>query len=146
VYNALSPLIRACTKITISITAKIIANVIKSPVFSTIAKAKIKNIELNKIDSGNKRDVKTKASVILAWPLKNKDIKWINPVPANQKIVIPIILVILLVAAIVNNLIDNPYPDYPGWLIALMGISPLIIITVSSFILMKIKGNEEGKK
>jgi len=62
------------------------------------------------------------------------------------KIIIPIILVILLVAAIVNNVINNPYPDYPGWLIVLMGVSPLIIITVSSFILMKIKGNKESEQ
>jgi NSS family neurotransmitter:Na+ symporter len=61
------------------------------------------------------------------------------------KIIIPIILVILLVAAIVNNVINNPYPEYPGWLIVLMGISPLLIILVASFILMKIKGNREGK-
>ena len=59
------------------------------------------------------------------------------------KYVIPIILSILLVFSIIHNLIDNPYPDYPGWLIVLAGISPLIIITILSFVLMKIKGNKE---
>ena len=58
------------------------------------------------------------------------------------KIVIPIILAILLIVAIINNVINNPYPDYPGWLIVLMGISPLLIITVLSFVLMKIKGKK----
>jgi len=58
------------------------------------------------------------------------------------KFIIPGILAILLVVAIVNNVINNPYPAYPGWLIVLMGISPLLIITVLSFVLMKIKGKE----
>ncbi|UCF50307.1 MAG: sodium-dependent transporter [Thermoplasmatales archaeon] len=61
------------------------------------------------------------------------------------KAIIPIILVILLVVAIINNVINNPYPDYPGWLIVLMGVSPLLIITVSSFVLMKIKGKKEDE-
>ncbi len=60
------------------------------------------------------------------------------------KFIIPGILAILLAFAIVNNVINNPYPAYliPGWLIVLMGISPLLIITVLSFVLMKIKGKE----
>ncbi|KYK29804.1 hypothetical protein AYK20_00275 [Thermoplasmatales archaeon SG8-52-1] len=62
------------------------------------------------------------------------------------KIIIPIILVIVLVAAIINNVINNPYPDYPSWLIVVMGIAPLISIVGASFILMKIKGNKEGKQ
>jgi hypothetical protein len=52
-------------------------------------------------------------------------------------------LSILLIITIVNNLVNNPYPDYPGWLIVLMGIVPLLIITVLSFILMRIKGKKE---
>ena len=62
------------------------------------------------------------------------------------KFIIPSILAILLAAAIVNNVINNPYPSYPGWLIVLMGIAPLLIITVISFVLMKIKGKKEGKE
>jgi NSS family neurotransmitter:Na+ symporter len=59
------------------------------------------------------------------------------------KYIIPIILSILLIITIVNNLVNNPYPDYPGWLIVLTGILPLLIITVLSFILMRIKGKKE---
>ena len=59
------------------------------------------------------------------------------------KYIIPIILVILLIMAIINNVVSNPYPDYPAWLIVAMGIAPLLIITVISFVLMKIKGNKE---
>ncbi len=62
------------------------------------------------------------------------------------KFIIPGILTILLVVAIVNNVINNPYPDYPGWLIVLMGITPLLIITVISFVLMKIKGKKEDEQ
>jgi len=60
------------------------------------------------------------------------------------KFVIPAILTILLVVAIINNVINNPYPGYPGWLIVLTGIAPLLIITVLSFVLMKIKGKKEA--
>jgi len=59
------------------------------------------------------------------------------------KYIIPMILIFLLVFTIIQNVTNNPYPDYPGWLIFLMGISPLLIITVASFILMKIKGKKE---
>lgn len=62
------------------------------------------------------------------------------------KFIIPGILTILLVVSIVNNVINNPYPDYPGWLIVLMGITPLLIITVISFVLMKIKGKKEDEQ
>jgi NSS family neurotransmitter:Na+ symporter len=56
------------------------------------------------------------------------------------KYVIPTILTILLAFAIIHNVVNNPYPEYPGWLIFLAGILPLIIIVSLSFILMKIKG------
>jgi len=62
------------------------------------------------------------------------------------KFIIPGILIILLAVSIVNNVINNPYPSYPGWLIVLMGISPLLIITVLSFVLMKIKGTKEDEE
>ena len=59
------------------------------------------------------------------------------------KYIIPLILIFLLVFTIIKNVTENPYPDYPGWLIVLMGIAPLLIITGVSFILMKIKGSKE---
>jgi NSS family neurotransmitter:Na+ symporter len=62
------------------------------------------------------------------------------------KIIIPAILILLLVVAIINNVTNNPYPDYPGWLVVLFGIGPLLTITILSFILMKIKGNAEVSK
>ena len=58
------------------------------------------------------------------------------------KFVIPAILIILLIMAIINNVINNPYPSYPGWLVVLFGIGPLLLIIGLSFILMKIKGRE----
>ena len=60
------------------------------------------------------------------------------------KYIIPAILIILLIAAIIKNLLDNPYPSYPGWIVILAGVAPLLIITVLSFVLMKIKGNKEA--
>ncbi|MCK5635872.1 MAG: sodium-dependent transporter [Thermoplasmatales archaeon] len=62
------------------------------------------------------------------------------------KYIIPLILIILLIAAVIKNLIDNPYPDFPSWIVILAGIAPLLIITVLSFILMKIKGNKEAEE
>jgi NSS family neurotransmitter:Na+ symporter len=58
------------------------------------------------------------------------------------KFVIPAILIILLIMAIINNVTNNPYPSYPGWLVVLFGMGPLLIIIGLSFILMKIKGKE----
>ena len=62
------------------------------------------------------------------------------------KYIIPLILIILLIAAIIKNLLDNPYPSYPGWIVILAGVAPLLIITVLSFVLMKIKGNKEAEE
>jgi NSS family neurotransmitter:Na+ symporter len=59
------------------------------------------------------------------------------------KAVIPLILIILLIVTIFNNIVNNPYPDYPAWLVAVTGILPLITIAGLSFILMKIRGKEE---
>ena len=56
------------------------------------------------------------------------------------KIIIPLILIILLIAAIVNNIVNNPYPEYPGWLVVVGGVTPIITITLLSFVLTKIKG------
>jgi NSS family neurotransmitter:Na+ symporter len=56
------------------------------------------------------------------------------------KYAIPLILIILLIMAVINNVTNNPYPSYPGWLVVLFGLGPLLIITGLSFILMKIKG------
>ena len=62
------------------------------------------------------------------------------------KFIVPGILIVLLAVSIVNNVTNNPYPGYPAWLIVLMGIAPLLIITIISFVLMKIKGAKEGEE
>ena len=62
------------------------------------------------------------------------------------KFIIPGLLAMLLIVSVVNNVINNPYPNYPGWLIVLMGIAPLLIITIISFVLMKIKGTKEDEE
>ena len=56
------------------------------------------------------------------------------------KFVIPAILIILLVASVVDNII-NPYMGYPWWIILIGGLAPVLFIFLLSFILMKIKGN-----
>jgi len=62
------------------------------------------------------------------------------------KYIIPIILIFLLFVTIIKNITENPYPNYPSWLIVLMGIVPLFIITGLSFVLMKIKSGKEVVK
>jgi NSS family neurotransmitter:Na+ symporter len=59
------------------------------------------------------------------------------------KYIIPAILCLLLFFTILQNLINNPYSDYPAWLVILIGFVPLMIITAVSFILMKIKVKKE---
>ena len=59
------------------------------------------------------------------------------------KYIIPSVLIVLLIVAIINNLISNPYSNYPLWLIVFMGILPLLIITIASILLMKIKNTKE---
>jgi NSS family neurotransmitter:Na+ symporter len=59
------------------------------------------------------------------------------------KFIIPLVLIILLIVTIFNNVVNNPYPEYPGWLVAVTGILPLLTITGLSFVLMKIKGKKE---
>jgi NSS family neurotransmitter:Na+ symporter len=53
------------------------------------------------------------------------------------KFIIPIILSILLIVAIIDNILNNPYPKYPVWLLIVFGIMPLLIITIASYFLMK---------
>ena len=50
--------------------------------------------------------------------------------------VIPVVLIILLVGAIVDNIVD-PYMGYPWWIILLGGIVPLAAIVIGSIVLMK---------
>jgi NSS family neurotransmitter:Na+ symporter len=57
------------------------------------------------------------------------------------KFVIPIVLVILLVASLIDNIL-NPYMGYPWWIILVGGMIPVLSIFLLSFILMKIKGKE----
>ena len=59
------------------------------------------------------------------------------------KYIIPLILIFLLVFTIIKNVTENPYPDFPPWLIIITGVAPLLIITGISFVLMKIKGSKE---
>jgi NSS family neurotransmitter:Na+ symporter len=59
------------------------------------------------------------------------------------KYIIPIILCLLLFFTILQNTLNNPYPDYPVWSIILIGVAPLLIISLASFILMKIKSKKE---
>jgi len=54
------------------------------------------------------------------------------------KYVIPTILVTLLVVSIYNNIAD-PYQGYPWWIILIVGILPLVVLFVMSFVLMKFK-------
>lgn len=54
------------------------------------------------------------------------------------KFIIPIILCIVLVAAIINNVL-NPYMGYPWWIILIGGVSPCIVIFLLSFVFMRIR-------
>ena len=57
------------------------------------------------------------------------------------RFVIPLMLVILLAVAIINN-ITNPYQGYPWWVITLGGILPCVAIFLLSFVFMKLKKRE----
>jgi len=57
------------------------------------------------------------------------------------KYIIPFVLLILLTAAIVNNIL-NPYMKYPWWIITIGGVVPVVTIFVLSFVLMKIRGRD----
>jgi len=59
------------------------------------------------------------------------------------KFVVPAVLFTLLVVSIVQN-ITNPYMGYPWWLIVVVGVTPLVTVFALSFILMKIKSEEEA--
>jgi NSS family neurotransmitter:Na+ symporter len=58
------------------------------------------------------------------------------------KFVIPTVLFMLLAMAIIQN-IKDPYMGYPVWLIIIIGVAPLLIIFILSFVLMRIKAKEE---
>jgi len=57
------------------------------------------------------------------------------------KFIVPGVLIVLLIAAIVNIII-NPPEGYPGWIIVIGGVLPVVIIFLLSFVFMKIKGRE----
>jgi NSS family neurotransmitter:Na+ symporter len=59
------------------------------------------------------------------------------------KFVIPFVLIIILILAIVEN-ITKPYGGYSWYIILLGGVIPVVGIFLLSFVLMKIKGKEEG--
>ncbi|UCH72003.1 MAG: sodium-dependent transporter [Thermoplasmatales archaeon] len=59
------------------------------------------------------------------------------------KFIIPFMLFVLLTAAIINNITNNPYPEYPWWIIVIGGVAPILIMFFLSFILMRIKGRRE---
>ena len=58
------------------------------------------------------------------------------------KFAIPFVLLILLAAAVINNII-NPYLGYPWWIIVLGGVEPCLSIFLLSFVFMKIKKRAE---
>ena len=57
------------------------------------------------------------------------------------KYVIPSVLLAILIVSIYRNII-HPYMGYPWWIITTVGVIPLIILFVGSFVLMKIKKRE----
>jgi len=58
------------------------------------------------------------------------------------KYVIPFVLVVILIVSVINLAILNP-PDYPAWVIILIGVIPLAVIIIISYLLMKIKTKED---
>jgi NSS family neurotransmitter:Na+ symporter len=55
------------------------------------------------------------------------------------KYIIPTILIILLAVSVINNVIENPFPSVPHWLVITAGFLPLIAIAVVAFLLHKTK-------
>jgi len=55
------------------------------------------------------------------------------------KYIVPGILMILLVISISNNVIENPFPTVPHWIVLIAGFLPLIAITIVAFLLHKTK-------
>lgn len=53
--------------------------------------------------------------------------------------IVPVILFMLLSMSIINNIINNPYPAYPSWLVLATGLLPLIGIVIVAFLLHKTK-------
>jgi len=59
------------------------------------------------------------------------------------KYIIPLVLGILLFVSIINNVITNPYPDFPHWLVVTAGFLPLLAITIVAVLLHKTKAKME---
>jgi NSS family neurotransmitter:Na+ symporter len=58
------------------------------------------------------------------------------------KIVVPTILILLLILSAVDNIL-HPYLDHPWWVIFIIGVLPLISITLLSVLFMKFKQLKE---
>jgi len=58
------------------------------------------------------------------------------------KYIIPLVLGIILILSIIEN-ITKPYMGYSWWIIILLGVIPVVLMFVFSFILAKIKPKEE---
>ena len=58
------------------------------------------------------------------------------------KYVAPLILILLLIFAIINNIISPPF-GYPVWVVVVGGVAPILIIFILSFVFMKIKKGEK---
>jgi NSS family neurotransmitter:Na+ symporter len=58
------------------------------------------------------------------------------------KYFIPFILIIILIVAIVDNII-NPYLGHQSWIIIIGGVTPCILIFLLSIFLMKLNSKEK---
>ena len=58
------------------------------------------------------------------------------------KFVIPVVLTIILILSVVENA-TKPYLGYPWWLIAILGLLPLVALFIFAYILSKIKAKED---
>lgn len=58
--------------------------------------------------------------------------------------IVPGILIVLLVVSVFNNVINNPFPNVPHWLVVTTGFLPLIGITIVAVLLHKTKKKMEA--
>jgi len=58
------------------------------------------------------------------------------------KYVVPTILIFILIVAIAQNILEPPF-DYPGWIIIVGGVAPIVFTFLLSFIFAKIKKGTE---